>query len=108
MSRLDFSQTGPTRGDCTAPYSVTFEKPMTVRSLVSEVVSNERDWGYIGIKNEKEPFFGDPCCEYRWGRLLTELPPEIMDRNIEAISANGGWTRMDYILTLEEKEAPIC
>lgn len=100
MNRIRFIQTGTTLGDCTTPYEGEFEKPMEVHELVALVLENTQDWGYIGIR-DNETIFGNPRCEYRYGKLLSELPNELMCKKIERISASGGWTRMDYLLTLE-------
>lgn len=99
-SSLLLKQSGPERDDATAPYDVIFKGQMTVRQFIDYVV-NLKEWGYIGIYNPAvDPFFGDPKCEYRYARLIGELPNEIMDCIITKASASGGWSRMDYILTI--------
>lgn len=37
---------GPTAGDCTAPYSVQLDKEYTVEELVNAIITNRSDeWG---------------------------------------------------------------
>lgn len=100
--RLRFKQVGPTAGDCITPYEGEFKKPMEVCELVSFALSRTEDWGYIGI-DDGDSIFGNPKCEYRYGKLLSELSPEITNRKIDRIFAHSGWTRTDYLLTLEEE-----
>ena len=97
MFRL--SQIGETRGDCTAPYSVTLDRDYTVEEFVQTVVSITDEWGYIGI-NDGHTIFGNPRCEYRWGKLLSTLPDEVREKKLVSVKADGGWSRMDYLLTI--------
>ncbi len=68
---IKLEQCTKTFGDCTAGYKVTLTKEYTVGEFVNEVVSNEKEWGYVGIKKEGDPWFsrGNPNCEYRWGAV---------------------------------------
>ena len=94
---------GPSRGDCTAHYNVELLKSFTVGEFIQYVI-NERpgEWGYIGIHNDGDPWFseGEPSCKYKRGKLLSEMPSEILDKKIKSISADGGWSSMNYKLTL--------
>lgn len=94
-------QCGPERGDCTAPCKVTLDKEYLVREFIEEVLKRKWEWGYIGVKSDKS-FFGDPHCEYRYGKLLDTLPDDYMPRKVKSVTADGGWSRMDYILELED------
>ena len=88
-------------GDETAGYEVTLDKRYTVEEFINEVVSKKQDWGYIGIKQEGVPtIFGSPKCEYKWGKLLSSLPNEYLNKEISIVSASGGWSRMDYLITI--------
>lgn len=97
---FELKQTGEERGDCTAPYAVILDKPYTVQDFVNTVLERTEDWGYIGIDDHKNWSNGTPNCEYRWGNLKTRMPEEIMDKPIKSVKADGGWSRMDYLLTL--------
>ena len=58
---FQLSRSGPERGDCTAPYTVTLDKKYTVRTFIKEVLKSKDEWGYIGIENENgKSVFGDP------------------------------------------------
>lgn len=92
---------GPLGG--TAPYKVILLEKCTVREFVEYVLNNKSDWGYIGIYNkERNPFFGWPNIQYSCGRLkagsIIEDFGEFLDRPVGEATADGGWSRMDYIL----------
>ena len=92
---------GPESGDCTRPYFVNLNKPCTAQEFVDEVLTR-KEWGYIGIENPNF-IFGYPSCEYDKDRLKYPLPSDILKREVESAKASGGWSRMDYWLTLKEK-----
>lgn len=91
-------------GDCTSPYAVELEKEYTVQEFVTAVLSKSEEWGYIGIEH-KLATFGKPCCEYAYGKLLYELPKEILNKKVVSVRAYGGYTRMDYCLTVDSTES---
>ena len=102
---IEFTRRTAVRSDCTAGYSVRLDKPYTVRELVDEILSTQADdWGYIGIFRPGISYiFGDPNCQYRYGKLITDpLPDDVLGRTIKEVRADGGWSRMDYIIKLEE------
>lgn len=96
-------QSGPTCGDCTAPYNVILDKEYTVEDFIKTILLRSNEWGYIGIFDGKS-IFGNPNCEYRYGNLKTHLPNGYLSNKVVRVMASGGWTRMDYILTVEEQE----
>ena len=71
---------GPIGGDETRPYYVDLDRKYTVRQLIDEILLNNREWGYIA----------------------SQFPEEYLDRKIKCVHASGGWSRMEYIITLEE------
>jgi hypothetical protein len=91
---------GKVRGDCTAPYNVELDKAYTVNEFVHTVLTKSRDWGYIGIDCNGK-IFGEPKCEYRYGKLLYTLPEDVLNKNVVKVEADGGWSRMDYLLWIE-------
>uniref|UniRef100_UPI004056BC1B hypothetical protein n=1 Tax=Alistipes sp. TaxID=1872444 RepID=UPI004056BC1B len=93
-------QTAFEGGDCTAPYAVELDKEYTVQEFVTAVLSKSKEWGYIGIEH-KLATFGEPHCEYRYGQLLSELPPETLCKKVISARAHGGYTRMDYYLSVD-------
>ena len=112
MSDLTFIMIGQERGDCTASYEVKFPKEYTVRQFVNEIITNHKsDWGFIGIacRKTKHTRFTDlingfPRCSYDHSELTEALPDYVMDKKIIKITGDGGWTRMDYLLTIDETE----
>ena len=102
-----FTRKGPDRGDCTAPYEIRLDKEYTVLTFIQTVLrERKREWGYIGIKsNDPEGlFFGEPRCEYRDGEIVggVEKLPIIflsfLTEKVKNVTADGGWSRMDYLL----------
>jgi hypothetical protein len=92
---------GQVRGDCTAPYDVELDKEYTVSEFVNTVLTR-KEWGYIGIYCKGE-IFGKPKCEYRGDKLLYALPDNVLNKKVIKVKADGGWSRMDYLLWVEEK-----
>lgn len=92
-----FIHTAGPFGDCTSEYDIQLDKNYTVEEFVETVLKEKsREWGYIGIYKKGE-IFGDPVCEYRSGKLITEsLPEEFLRQDIKEVKASGGWSRMDY------------
>ena len=88
--------------DCTGLYDVAISKPMTVKEFVDELLTDYPfEWGYIGIYEQRE-VFGNPKCEYRYGKLLSSLPAEYLDKEIKEVNGHGGWSRSDFTLKLQE------
>lgn len=97
---MKLKQSSVVRGDETASYSVELEKQYTVNEFIIEVLSNAGEWGYIGIKC-KNTFFGNPKCEYKWGKLISNLPEDYLSKKVISVEADGGWSRMDYLLVVK-------
>ena len=100
---MKFKSSGATSGDCTTPYDVFDYKANTIEEFIKEVINEFPDeWGYIGIKNgDGFGVFGNPCCEYRYGKLLSGMKYEYLNREIESITSRGGWSRMDYLIKVK-------
>lgn len=99
---IKFVKDGEDRGDCTASYKVILDKKYMVWEFIWEVINNNKEWGYIGIRNKDEPFFGKPKCEYRDGFIFnSEFTSPVLHQIVSSAKAEGGWTRMDYLLDLE-------
>ena len=97
----------PERGDCTRGYDVILDKEYTVKEFIETVFEKlSGEWGYIGIHNDEGDFsarvFGEPRCEYRYGKLSTPpLPNEYLEKKIVKATGDGGWSRMDYQFWIE-------
>lgn len=88
------NRVSPIRGDETATYEVALDKNCTVKELLDAVLSITDEWGYLSIKN------GD-SCEYKWGKLLSNFGKDDLDKIVLKVTASGGWSRMDYYVTVE-------
>ncbi len=99
---MDFKQTSRVRGDETASYAVSNYKAKTVREFVDEVLQNTGEWGYIKIALNEVSWLNYPACEYRWGKLLSTLPVQYLDKEIINVKGDGGWSRMDYYVYIKE------
>ena len=87
-------------GDETTPYLVTDYEAKTIVEFINEVLENKSEWGYIAVKDiSKTMFCWNSRIEYRYGKLLNEIPDSWKQLNIKKIIACGGWTRMDYLIT---------
>lgn len=89
-------QISKTFSDETAAYNVCDYKATTIGEFVDEVLKeSQSDWGYIKV--------GEFKSEYRYGKLLSELPKHILSQSILNVRGYGGWSRMDYIITNENQ-----
>lgn len=99
---MKFTQTATTGGDDTAPFDVSDYQAKTIVEFVSEVLEqNPKEWGYIEVKDEPagDGFHWNTRIEYRYGQLLNEIPDTWQYREIGSVTAAGGWSSMDYIIT---------
>ncbi len=80
-------------GDETAGYEVILDKEYNVKELLDTVVGIKNEWGYFSIKNGSS-------CEYKWGQLLSNLNEQDFDKKVLKVSSSGGWSRMDYYVTV--------
>ena len=94
------TQATPTGGGCTAGYDVKFSNEYTVRELIEEVLkTHPGEWGYFQLKNV------GVRTEYRYGRLVKQKFADVLlDSKIVKAYAVGGYSNMDYILTIELKD----
>lgn len=94
--KLDFKQQGPTRGDCCAAYSVKLSRACTLQELIAYILTQRHSWGFLRIKGN---LFS--CFEYRYGLIIgTAITKVDLCREVSEVTADGGWSRMDYFVTL--------
>ena len=100
MNKLVFIQTGGPFGDATSNYKVSFPKEITVEEFINIVLEERSDeWGYFRSSWSSS----GKIAEYSKGELLStgfETYSKFKNRKIESVSANGGWSRMDYMITV--------
>jgi hypothetical protein len=100
MKLFELHASGPTAGDCTAPYDVVFRNECTVREFIDEVL-RKNEWGFIRI-------FDGPYIEYRNDKITYgDFGTNIFDSKINKATAHGGWTRMDYTLDIQPGERTL-
>ena len=99
---MKFTQTATTGGDETAPYDVSDYQAKTIVEFIHEVLAQSpNEWGYIEVKDGPacEEFHWRTRIEYRYGELLNDIPEAWLYRKIVSVTAAGGWSRMDYLIT---------
>lgn len=97
---MRFEKASRTFGDETARYRVYDVEQGTVGEFVDYVVRKyPNEWGYFYISNY--PMRVE--CEYRWGRVVTPFPSDLLELPItSSFYAYGGWGMMDYFIMLDE------
>lgn len=99
---MKFTAIGRTMGDETTPFAVSDYNAKTIVEFINEVLAQRpNEWGYIEVKDEPagEGFHWRTRIEYRYGELLNEIPDAWQYREIKEVTACGGWSRMDYLIT---------
>lgn len=89
--------------DQTSSYTVALNEEYTVEKFIHDVTSNKREWGHIGIYDGKN-IFGNPSINYHDGRIIDKMPDKYLGMKVISAIANGGWSRMDYLLGIENIE----
>lgn len=88
---IKFIKSSKTGGDETSAYDIKTDNN-TIGEFINEVLQTRKnEWGKFKIGNVWGPSF-----EYKYGKLLTEIPESILNKSIGIIQASGGWSNMDY------------
>lgn len=109
MNSFKIVKYGEIIGDATCEYFIEVSPTATVNEVLVDIVNNKDEWGYIGIKDDKEPLFGSHCFEYGFGKSKSVDTNEeqfwhsIMKRKVISMKGSGGYSRSDYQLVLEEE-----
>lgn len=91
-------QISRTRGDCTATYLVTEYNATTVEEFISEVLTEcPSEWG--DIRDDLHHLI----AEYKYGKIVSSdsTAEQLLNKRIIKIVGNGGWSCMDYLITIE-------
>lgn len=100
---IQFIQISEEFGDCSANYKVSLDKPHTVSEFINLVlIERKGEWGEFEIYNPNVSWLEYERYEYHHGILNNEIPKDLLEKKIINITAHGGWTRMDYLLKLEQ------
>jgi hypothetical protein len=82
-------------GDETAPYEVTTNRGCTLKELIEKI--------------KRGTFFGNMWIHEDYGccfisnyekKTIEDFPPALMAKVVKQIMAEGGWGRMDFIISL--------
>ena len=111
MVELEVIFSGPMRSDCCSHSQYRLKEPVTVKEFCDWVISEHAsDWGYIGIKRP-DTVYGYPEIEYWKGSYcdsqrtnIDELnfPENILNSKVYLVDWDGGYSRADWLLTLEK------
>lgn len=104
---LKFKQISKFRGDETASYSVKIQKEnVSLLEFINYLLTERRtEWGYVKIQDEDCPWYDSTYkVEYKWGNIVSDnIPDDIKGKIIPSeIFCDGGWSRMDYVIKLED------
>lgn len=101
---LNFMPIEKVGGDCTCPYLVMSDTPLTVAELVQQILTR-KEWGNIDF------YYG----KIEWGTSIStvqydeaqlnnadDIFAKIQEKSVIKIRASGGWTRMDYDVLIKE------
>lgn len=102
---FSLTRTTPVGGDCTAGYRVNLDKEYTLQEFIDAVLTNKNEWGWIKIAKRDCAMYNYPSFGYRYGEIQTEanIPESVYAYKVKSVISSGGWTRMDYIVTLEKE-----
>lgn len=93
---VSWKQVGEMSGDCTCSYDIGLKPNTTLKEFVDYVLSKKSERGYLRL-------FGTCSVEYRGGEIIGDnLLLPFYDRKIKKAKGNGGYSCMDYFITLEE------
>lgn len=87
---------GKTCNDATIYYeNCEFEVNPTLGEFIDWLLNVQNgEWGYIALDR-----VFNRRLEYRWGKIVSDsFTPAEKAKKIALISADGGWTRMDYTI----------
>ena len=77
----------------------------TVREFIDDVMRQRpKDWGRIELYSKRPSSFDDrpiSSVEYRRGEMGGRFSNNDQNREIKEISADGGWSRMDYMIIVK-------
>ena len=115
--KLTFEKTGGPFGDSTSNYNVELSKTTTVGEFIDYIIRDysvsKNEWGSFKIGTGYDTF-GKTFLDYNRGKVYipqnwrenmtaTEFYFDIRDEEIDRITANGGWSCMDYTIFLKYK-----
>ena len=105
MNKLNFERTGGPYSDETSSYNVIVPEGMILEEFIKAVLDEKpKEWGEIHLG------WGGPILiEYKHGNLFnpSKEVSENLHKEVVAVKASGGWSLMNYYLTLKDPEPQI-
>ncbi len=96
---IEWVCTGGPFGDCTSHYVGRLRNKVTIKDFIEHEL-NSHEWGILQIN-------GKIVCKYDHGILFdadSNLLQHYLSTEIKSIESSGGWSLMDYVITVEEPE----
>ena len=96
--------------DCTTDYNVVLHKEYTVKSFIDEMLDDNRHesnpvmktWGVIYLTENGNYLDSIFETDYDENDLKSVIPDSLLSRKVLDVKAEGGWSRMDYIIKIEK------
>ena len=98
MDNIKLTQIGGPYGDACSRYSFTTTKEhFTIQDLIGAARRNTPEWGYVRVNCGCDRFE----LEYSHGQIISNnIPESLYDKEFTEGTAYGGWSRMDYEVTI--------
>lgn len=98
---MKFICTGGPYGDECCSYKVVFDSPYKVKEAINEILT-QKEWGSIQF-NYKDTQFE---VNYKGDKLFNEIASYLLEADIIACQAHGGWSLMNYTFTITNVNLP--
>lgn len=89
--------------DGTAAYRIKYPEGATVADLIAYALSQQKEHGSIAIVKPHSWLGLEVVCkmDYGYGRIEADsIPEEMKTKKLESVSGFGGYSLMDYNVTL--------
>ena len=98
IDNINLVQVGGPYGDECSSYTFTTTKEhYTIQELIGAARRNTPEWGYIRVVYGEVEY----KLEYRHGQIISnDIPEFLYDKEFTEGSAHGGWSNMDYLVTI--------
>lgn len=100
MRTLKLVRVSGPHGDETSSYRVDFPEGMTVKEFIETTLKeNPGEWGTFSSSWSSS----GKIAEYKYGKLIEtgfETYNKFKDRKVKSVSANGGWSLMNYVIAV--------
>lgn len=95
-------QTSPIGSDSTGGYGIYFkgDNP-TVGEFIEHLFrTRNSEWGFIIVRDYARMTEIYKKVGFQYGHLIDDLPDAIGSMTVKLANASGGWSRMEYILSV--------